>query len=173
MDETQKSADQKFCFSCGTVLHTSADRCPKCGAIQPTNAVQAVYATPGGGAALAAQQAPQASGAPQPLAPGQIYCRGCGSPVHESARSCPKCGAVLKNSLASAVQGGGRNRIVAIVLALFLGGFGLHRFYTGRIASGVLYLLFAWTFIPAIIAFVEAIFFLMMSDEEFQRKYPA
>jgi hypothetical protein len=104
---------------------------------------------------------------------GQIYCRGCGSPVHESARSCPKCGAVLKNSLASAVQGGGRNRIVAIVLALFLGGFGLHRFYTGRIASGVLYLLFAWTFIPAIIAFVEAIFFLMMSDEEFQRKYPA
>jgi TM2 domain-containing membrane protein YozV len=57
------------------------------------------------------------------------------------------------------------------LLALFLGGFGIHKFYLGQTALGVLYLVFFWTFIPAIVAFVEAIILLSMSDDEFNRRY--
>ncbi len=42
-----------------------------------------------------------------------------------------------------------------MLLALFLGGLGAHKFYMGHIGLGVLYLLFFWTFIPAIVALVE------------------
>jgi TM2 domain-containing membrane protein YozV len=44
---------------------------------------------------------------------------------------------------------------VAVLLALFLGGFGAHRFYMGQVGIGVLYALFFWTFIPAFIALIE------------------
>lgn len=49
------------------------------------------------------------------------------------------------------------NKTTYCVLACFLGGLGLHKFYAGQTAAGVLYLLFCWTWIPAIIAFVEFI----------------
>ena len=68
-------------------------------------------------------------------------------------------------------QIGEKNRIVAIVLAFFLGGFGVHKFYLGRIGWGVIYLLFCWTFIPTIVAFIEFIIYLCMSDKDFARKY--
>tara|TARA_R110000824_G_scaffold118960_14_gene272100 strand:- start:220847 stop:220981 length:135 start_codon:yes stop_codon:yes gene_type:complete len=41
----------------------------------------------------------------------------------------------------------------------------------GNIGLGFLYLLFCWTFIPSIVAFVEFIFFLVMSDAEFDSRY--
>jgi TM2 domain-containing membrane protein YozV len=48
-----------------------------------------------------------------------------------------------------------KDAAVAILLALFLGGFGAHHFYLGRTGLGVLYLVFFWTLIPAIIALIE------------------
>lgn len=64
-----------------------------------------------------------------------------------------------------------KNRTSAALLALFLGGIGLHKFYLGNWVWGVIYLLFCWTFIPAIIGFFEAIGFFMMSDDAFAQKY--
>ena len=49
------------------------------------------------------------------------------------------------------------NKVVYCVLAFFLGGIGVHKFYAGKIGAGVVYLLFCWTFIPGVIAFVEFI----------------
>jgi len=49
------------------------------------------------------------------------------------------------------------NKIVYILLALFLGGLGAHKFYSGRTGMGILYLVFCWTLIPAIVALIEAI----------------
>lgn len=43
----------------------------------------------------------------------------------------------------------------AILWALFLGGIGAHKFYMGQTGLGILYLLFVWTYIPSIIAFIE------------------
>ncbi|AJJ25975.1 TPA: NINE protein [Yersinia enterocolitica] len=93
-----------------------------------------------------------------------VFCRGCGKEIHESAKTCPSCGATQKVT-------GERNRVVAALLAFFLGGFGAHKFYLGKIGQGFLYLIFCWTFIPSIIAFIEFIIYLCNSDEEFARKY--
>jgi TM2 domain-containing membrane protein YozV len=65
----------------------------------------------------------------------------------------------------------GKSRIAAALLALFLGWLGVHKFYLGQILWGFVYLVFCWTFIPAIIAFIEFILFLVMSDEKFDQKY--
>ena len=45
-----------------------------------------------------------------------------------------------------------------VLLALFVGGFGIHKFWLSEIVFGVLYLLFCWTFIPSIIALIECFF---------------
>lgn len=49
------------------------------------------------------------------------------------------------------------NKVVYIVLALFLGAFGGHKFYSGQIGKGIMYLLFSWTMIPFILAILSAI----------------
>ncbi|WP_261507834.1 TM2 domain-containing protein [Chromohalobacter canadensis] len=108
---------------------------------------------------------PQASQPAQTSGSKMIYCHGCGKQVHESARSCPHCGAE------SNVRTGSRTKVAAALLAFFLGGFGVHRFYLGNIGLGFLYLLFCWTFIPALIAFGEFIYFLCLNDRDFDRKY--
>jgi TM2 domain-containing membrane protein YozV len=35
----------------------------------------------------------------------------------------------------------------------------------------VLYLIFCWTFIPALVGFIEGIIYLATSEQEFERKY--
>lgn len=62
-------------------------------------------------------------------------------------------------------------RIGAAVIALFFGGLGLHKFYTGKPLMGLFYLLFCWTFIPAFFAFIEGIIYLLSSDETFNRNH--
>jgi TM2 domain-containing membrane protein YozV len=64
-----------------------------------------------------------------------------------------------------------KSKTTAAILAFFLGGFGGHRFYLGQTGLGFLYLIFFWTFIPAIVAFIDFILFLTMSDEKFNEKY--
>lgn len=49
------------------------------------------------------------------------------------------------------------NKVAYCLLAFFLGGFGIHKFYAGKIGTGILYIVFCWTFIPGIIAFIEFI----------------
>lgn len=66
-----------------------------------------------------------------------------------------------------------KNRIVAALLAIFLGGLGAHKFYLGKPVQGILYLIFCWTFIPAFIGFIEGIVYLASSDESFARNYGA
>jgi TM2 domain-containing membrane protein YozV len=51
---------------------------------------------------------------------------------------------------------GRRDEVVGVLLALFLGSFGIHHFYLRRNGLGVLYILFSWTGIPAILGFIEA-----------------
>jgi TM2 domain-containing membrane protein YozV len=51
-----------------------------------------------------------------------------------------------------------RDEVVGVLLAFFLGCFGIHHFYLGRVGLGVLYLLFCWTGIPAILGVIECFF---------------
>jgi TM2 domain-containing membrane protein YozV len=59
-----------------------------------------------------------------------------------------------------------KNKTVAIVLALFLGHFGAHKFYLERPSQAILYTLFFWTFIPTIIAVVDIIRMLGMNEQQ-------
>lgn len=63
-----------------------------------------------------------------------------------------------------------KSRTTAAILAIFLGGFGVHKFYLGK-ASGIWYLLFCWTLIPSVIGIIEGIIYLTMSDYEFAVKF--
>ena len=49
-----------------------------------------------------------------------------------------------------------KNPTTGVLLALFLGGLGAHRFYMGQVGLGILYAVFIWTFVPAILGLVEA-----------------
>lgn len=63
-----------------------------------------------------------------------------------------------------------KDKTTAGILALLLGGIGVHHFYLGNTGRGVIYLLFCWTVIPTIIALVEGIQYLTMSQDKFNRK---
>jgi TM2 domain-containing membrane protein YozV len=87
--------------------------------------------------------------------------------IDSNAIDCPRCG--VRQS--DAVYQDPKNRPIAIVLALLLGGFGIHRFYVGPISWGIAYLIFFWTGIPGFLAWLEAIYWLSRSDVEWAQKY--
>ena len=64
-----------------------------------------------------------------------------------------------------------KNRLVAGLLAILLGGIGIHHFYLGRMGYGIVSIVFCWTGIPGIIGLVEGIIMLTQTDQEFQQKY--
>lgn len=127
-------------------------------------------------------------------------CPQCGAPIDPGATECKFCGEKLavqqvnqQMNQQAMPQGGTtqnvyvqqaapqyvtainpawpiKNKIVAGVLAILLGGIGIHKFYLGKIGLGVVYLLFCWTGIPAIIGLIEGIMYLCSNDENFQLK---
>lgn len=58
------------------------------------------------------------------------------------------------------------NKVGYVLLAFFLGGIGIHKFYAGHILLGFIYLIFCWTFIPGFIAFIEFIIGLCKTADE-------
>jgi TM2 domain-containing membrane protein YozV len=107
-------------------------------------------------------------------------CRQCGETVDVTLRSAEEAlrasdrqaGVVINNSISTPTfQRPMKSRGAAILLALLLGGLGGHKFYLNRTGQGILYLIFCWTFIPGIIAFVEAIVYACTSEEAFHYKY--
>jgi len=61
-----------------------------------------------------------------------------------------------------------KERVTYSILAILLGGIGVHRFYVGQWGKGLLYVLFCMSFIPALIGLIEGIVWLTRSDEQFQ-----
>ena len=71
------------------------------------------------------------------------FCPSCGAEVGQQAAVCLKCGVAVNNGLPNRQTGpvSDRDWIVTVLLAFFLGVFGVHRFYTGNIGIGVVQLL--------------------------------
>ena len=90
-----------------------------------------------------------------------VYCRSCGTSISKYAKTCPKCGRP---------QASGKSKVTAGVLAILLGWLGIHRFYLGQ-WWGLFYLLFVWTYIPAVISLIEGIVFLLTNNEKWNEKY--
>ncbi len=51
-----------------------------------------------------------------------------------------------------------KDEVLGVLLALFLGSFGLHHFYLKQNGLGILYCVFFWTGLPGLIGFFEAFF---------------
>jgi TM2 domain-containing membrane protein YozV len=66
-----------------------------------------------------------------------------------------------------------RSKATAVILALLLGGIGVHRFYLGQLGWGLFYLLFSWTFVPLVLSLVEVVGLLLTSSSKFDATYNA
>jgi TM2 domain-containing membrane protein YozV len=123
-----------------------------------------------------------------------IRCNQCGNQVADTAAACPHCGNPINNyqqppqnfnaynapgnyNNANVVP---KNRTTAALLALFLGGVGVHYFYIGKPIPGIVFLvvwLFGWFigFFPSLIicllCLVQAIMMFSMTDQQFNEKY--
>lgn len=64
-----------------------------------------------------------------------------------------------------------KSKIVAAILAFFLGGIGIHHFYLRNTTMGILSLVFCWTYIPAFVAVIQGIIYLCTDDRVFAMKY--
>lgn len=73
------------------------------------------------------------------------YCTECGEIINLKAEICPKCGVrqypVTTPSIDSESKSRDNRWLTCLLLCLFLGGFGMHRFYTGHTIIGVIQLL--------------------------------
>ncbi len=103
-----------FCRNCGKELIGTPEICVNCGA--------------------------------RPLA-GKSYCPACGKQTNTLAAICINCGAKLESAAQPATKDGvaisAKSRLAATLLALFLGEFGAHRFYTGKTATAIVMLVLA------------------------------
>ncbi len=78
---------------------------------------------------------------------GANYCHTCGSETNPQAVVCVKCGVSLKNNKgifnvnsggALGSNSGEKSKILACVLAVFLGFIGIHHFYLGYKKNGII-----------------------------------
>ena len=82
-----------------------------------------------------------------------MFCSNCGKEIDDKAVICIYCGCKTAN-LDAQNNKPTKSMAVAILLWLFLGTLGLHRFYLGHTTSGIfmlLCLLFFWLYIPLLI----------------------
>lgn len=85
-----------------------------------------------------------------------VFCRGCGKPVHSTALTCPNCGAPQP-----AREISDKRILPALLLCFFVGFLGVHRFYVGKVGTGILQLFTLggfgiWAFIDFIMIVVGA-----------------
>lgn len=78
-----------------------------------------------------------------------MFCYKCGAEIDDSAVVCVKCGCATKNYNAKTTyrdEASSKSRLVALLLCIFLGCLGVHRFYIGKIGTGVIWLFTAGCF---------------------------
>lgn len=67
---------------------------------------------------------------------GSAYCPNCGKEVAPGAEVCLNCGVSLK-AAAKAGNLNGQDKVVMILICLFLGGLGIHNFMMGETKKGI------------------------------------
>ena len=85
-----------------------------------------------------------------------MFCKHCGKEIDEYAKFCPSCGKEQNSSgesqkttiekAQSNENVSPKSRTIAALLAFFLGGLGIHRFYVGKTGTGILQILLTCCF---------------------------
>ena len=152
-----------YCTNCGRKLGDDFEFCPDCG--------QRVH--------------PDVSRAPfqnNQFSEDAIICNRCGASMPADALYCLNCGSQF-NGTAGAVDfeeiqksvrknaklgSDRRKKWIAMLLCVFLGWAGIHRFYEGKIASGILWLL---TFGCFFVGWIFDIFYTALTPSHHLWKY--
>lgn len=66
---------------------------------------------------------------------------------------------------------GAEKKLVAGILGILLGAFGVHKFYLGYTKEGIIQLLLSLLCLGGIIGLIEGILYLTKTDEEFVATY--
>ncbi len=78
---------------------------------------------------------------------GGPFCPRCGARLPAGVAHCPHCGAAVISPGAPTENGiSPYNRLTALLLCVLVGALGIHRFYVGKIGTGVLWLCTAGVF---------------------------
>ncbi|MFC3228984.1 zinc-ribbon domain and TM2 domain-containing protein [Marinibaculum pumilum] len=91
-----------------------------------------------GGAVPGGMGPVEAGSGGQPPKAGMVHCTSCGAEIAQVAQTCPKCGAP---NLANGERTSEKSMVAAALLCFFFGTFGFHRFYVGKIITGILMIL--------------------------------
>ena len=115
-----------------------------------------------------------------------MFCKKCGNFNPPEAVFCTECGARIEENTQQGPEYNGyvkpvKSKVVAGLLALFLGGLGIHKFYLGYTQTGVIILVASIVgglltagianVIIGIVTLVEAIIYFTRSDYEFYQNY--
>ncbi len=105
-----------------------------------------------------------------------MYCQNCGEKLEDGASVCLKCGCPVLDDLPvssknDVSQDKSKSHVIAGLLALFLGSFGIHKFYLKGYASGVLFILFCWTGFPLLVSLAEALMYFFCPQDQFENRY--
>lgn len=143
------------------MANVNARNCPQCGAPVDVNAMVCKYC----GESFSAQQQPypppQYQQPPQqPYPPPQYQQPPYQQPYPPQYQQPPI-------DYTRALAESGKSKTAAGLLAIFLGGIGVHKFYLRKPGMGILYILFCWTGIPALAGLIEGIIYLCSSDKDF------
>ena len=88
-----------------------------------------------------------------------MFCRHCGAELSNNTVVCPRCGHAVNSPIYQTrpqnPHVSDKNWLATLLLCLFLGNFGAHRFYAGKIGSAILMLLtsglcWIWVVVDAI-----------------------
>ena len=103
-----------------------------------------------------------------------MFCKNCGQEIADNAAVCVNCGVAVQ----TAPVVSSKNKIVAALLAFFLGGLGIHNFYLGYTKKAIIQLVLCLAgslivigpFIVGVWAFVEFIMILLGKIDDAEGK---
>lgn len=88
-----------------------------------------------------------------------MYCSNCGKEIHDNAVICIHCGCAVNKPKANVdvvdPNKSPKDWLITLLFCFFIGCMGIHRFYVGKIGTGILMLLTLggfgiWTFIDLV-----------------------
>ena len=125
-----------------------------------------------------------------------MYCRNCGKEIFDGSKFCTHCGASIQSNSTNSADNveiqrnikrtdEKKNKTTAGLLAIFLGAFGVHKFYLGYNTQGIIMLVVTIIGIllclvviggfavlaMSVIALIEGITYLTKTDEAFYETY--